>query len=343
MPAEPRCSCRRSSRTWSTCRSSWRSSWQRRWPYVALAAVLPAWLAADTWQHDHPAAADWKGAMALAAALYAVFVAYPFVLNRRARDSRDPYFTAVLGSVFFFFAARRAFLAGGLQAYVGIIPVAEGVVMALILRAAAARSAGGERDLGRLALVAAASLVVRHRRDSAAAQQPVDHDRLGARRRGALVAVPPRAAQGPAVCRQRAARGGVRAARAEPGDLRLRAARQHADRQLVSLHLSDRAASPCCWPPGGCRRPTIGSLPRVPRASSLLPAGAVIVLFILLNIEVADFYATGPEITFRFGVDARAGPHLHALLAGLRARPAHGGDLPAQSLRAESPPSRSSR
>ena len=42
--------------------------------------------------------------------------------------------------------------------------------------------------------------------------------------------------------------------------------------------------------------------PRVPRASSLLPAGAVIVLFILLNIEVADFYATGPEITFRFGV-----------------------------------------
>jgi len=40
----------------------------------------------------------------------------------------------------------------------------------------------------------------------------------------------------------------------------------------------------------------------VPRTSSLLPAAAVIVLFILLNIEVADFYATGPEITFRFGV-----------------------------------------
>ena len=34
----------------------------------------------------------------------------------------------------------------------------------------------------------------------------------------------------------------------------------------------------------------------------LLPAGAAIILFILLNIEVADFYATGPEITFRFGV-----------------------------------------
>ena len=40
----------------------------------------------------------------------------------------------------------------------------------------------------------------------------------------------------------------------------------------------------------------------MPRLSSLLPAGAVILLFLLLNIEIADFYATGPEITFRFGV-----------------------------------------
>ncbi len=28
----------------------------------------------------------------------------------------------------------------------------------------------------------------------------------------------------------------------------------------------------------------------------------MILLFLLLNIEIADFYATGPEITFRFGV-----------------------------------------
>ena len=41
---------------------------------------------------------------------------------------------------------------------------------------------------------------------------------------------------------------------------------------------------------------------RMPRISSLLSASAVILLFIVLNIEVADFYATGPEITFRFGV-----------------------------------------
>jgi len=42
--------------------------------------------------------------------------------------------------------------------------------------------------------------------------------------------------------------------------------------------------------------------PRVPRPRHLLPGAAVVVLFFLLNIEIADFYATGPEIVFRFGV-----------------------------------------
>jgi uncharacterized membrane protein len=40
-----------------------------------------------------------------------------------------------------------------------------------------------------------------------------------------------------------------------------------------------------------------------PRISTLLTPAGVIVLFLLLNIEVADFFATGPEITFRFGAD----------------------------------------
>jgi len=47
---------------------------------------------------------------------------------------------------------------------------------------------------------------------------------------------------------------------------------------------------------------TDDSLPLLPRASTLLPVGGIVVLFILLNIEIADYYAVGPEITFRFGV-----------------------------------------
>ena len=36
--------------------------------------------------------------------------------------------------------------------------------------------------------------------------------------------------------------------------------------------------------------------------SALLPAAGVILLFLVLNIEIADYYATGREITFEFGV-----------------------------------------
>ena len=43
-------------------------------------------------------------------------------------------------------------------------------------------------------------------------------------------------------------------------------------------------------------------LEQLPSATALLSTGGVILLFILLNIEIADFYAEGPEITFQFGV-----------------------------------------
>ena len=46
------------------------------------------------------------------------------------------------------------------------------------------------------------------------------------------------------------------------------------------------------------RRSAPGALPR-PRY--MLPAAAGVLLFLLLNIEIADYYSTGPEILFRFG------------------------------------------
>jgi uncharacterized membrane protein len=43
-------------------------------------------------------------------------------------------------------------------------------------------------------------------------------------------------------------------------------------------------------------------LDALPRVSALLPAAGIILLFLLLNIEIADYYATGSAIAFRFGV-----------------------------------------
>jgi hypothetical protein len=96
--------------------------------------------------------------MLLASSLYAVFTAYPFVLYRRVRDNRDPHLTAVAGSVFFFFAARMALLQGSLGSVIGIVPVAEAVIMAGLLRELLSIEAPKTRDLGRLALVAGSAL-----------------------------------------------------------------------------------------------------------------------------------------------------------------------------------------
>ena len=40
---------------------------------------------------------------------------------------------------------------------------------------------------------------------------------------------------------------------------------------------------------------------KFPRLGNLLACGATILLFLLLNIEIADYYSTGPEILFQFG------------------------------------------
>jgi uncharacterized membrane protein len=275
-------------------------AWKQRWPYVAPAAVIPAWLAAASWQSAHSRPTEWRSAMVLTTAMYAVFAAYPFVLDRRARTSRDPYLTAVAGNVFFFFAARSALVQGGLSSVVGVVPIVAAVVMALLLRELLRIQPVGKRDLARLAFVAGAALGF------------------------ATVAIPLQlkqqwitigwALEGAALCwlyRRIPHRGLFYSALA-----------------LVGVVFGRLALNPSIfmYEPRGMRifnwylyaylTSAVSMLaaawwlaktddrlpPPLPRASTLVPAGAVIVLFILLNIEIADFYASGPEITFRFGV-----------------------------------------
>ena len=133
-------------------------SWKRQWQWIGIAAVLPAWLATAVWYDGHRDPMYWSQVLMLATALYAVFAIYPFVLGSRARESRDPYLTAIVGSVFYFFAARSALLQGGLSSIVGVVPVFEGGVLALLLRALLRIEPKGGRDLARLAIVAGSAL-----------------------------------------------------------------------------------------------------------------------------------------------------------------------------------------
>lgn len=275
-------------------------AWSRRWPQVGVAAVLPAWWATSMWHRDHIGPIEWQAMLTLATAVYAVFVAYPFVLHQRARDSRGPYVTAVLGSAAFFFVARRAFLEGGLHAYLGIVPVVSGVVLTFIVRQLLRAQPPGERDLGRLALVAAAALgfatvaiplqlqnqwvTIGWALEGAALAWlygRVPHKGLLLAASALLAVVFVRLALNPFVFAYEP-RGGMRVI-----NWYLYAYATCAGAMFIAAR----------WLSSTDDRIT----GRLPRGSTWLPVAGVILLFILVNIEVADFYATGPEITFRFG------------------------------------------
>ena len=305
-------------------------AWIYRWPWVAPAAVLPAALAAFFWRStQHPEPAAWASLMTLAVAMYAVFAAYPFVLGRRARESRDPFLTAIGGSAFFFFAARAALRQGALLQYAGAVPIVEAAVMALLLRQLLRLEPVGQRDLGRLALVAATALAfvtvaiplqLNHQwitigwaLEGAAlawTYRRIPHRGLLSWGFALLAAVFVRLALNPAIFVY------------EPRGYRV------FNWYLYAYVICACAMFLAAW---WYSKTEDRLIDRLPRASALLPAAGVILLFLLLNIEIADFYATGPGDHVPLRRDAGAGSDVHDRLARLRAPAADGRHLPAQS------------
>ncbi|MFL5615925.1 MAG: DUF2339 domain-containing protein [Gemmatimonadaceae bacterium] len=276
---------------------------------MTVLAVLPAAGAGFVWMAPHNDASLWSAQLALTVPLYLVFIAYPLVLGRRAGAARAPYLATVLASVLFFFQARSSIDLGGYGAFIGALPIVEAALLALVLADLVRLERSGEprsqAEIARLALVAGASLgfvtlaiplqlernwiTIGWAVEAAALAwlyQRIPHKGLLWFTFGLCAAVFIRLGLNPEVLHY------------EPrGALRIwnwylytyavcSAALLIAGRVLVRT--DDRLQ------------------PQTLRLSSLLPAGAVILLFLLLNIEIADFYAAGPAITFDFFSSALA-------------------------------------
>jgi uncharacterized membrane protein len=274
-------------------------TWRRRWRHVALAAAAVAWAAALQWQGALLPGTSWLRLLVLGGAMYAVFIVYPVLLGRRVQDERDPHVAAVVASAMFFFAARAALEAGHRSYMVGLVPVLESAVLAGLLRQLLALERPGARDLGRLAIVAGAALAfvtvaiplqLRHQwitigwaLEGAALAwlfRRIPHRGLFYSALGLLTAVFVRLALNPAIFEY------------EPrGSLRI------FNWYLYTYVLCSAAMLLAAWWMSSTDDTVIGAA----RASSLLPAAAGVLLFLVLNIEIADYFATGPEITFRFG------------------------------------------
>ena len=270
---------------------------------VTVLAVLPAAAAGFIWMGAHDTPVMWTSQLLFTTPLYLAFVAYPLILGRRAGAARAPHLATVMASAVYFFQARTSIYAGGYGSVIGALPVIEAALLALVLAHLVRLERQGEArtqaELARLALVAGAALgfvtlaiplqlrnnwiTIGWALEAAALAWlygRIPHKGLLLFAVALFAAVFVRLALNPQVLVYEP-RGALR---------------------IWNWYLYTYAVCAGALLVGGrlLRKSDDRLLPEMPRLSSILPAGAVILLFLLLNIEIADYFATGPTITFDF-------------------------------------------
>ncbi|MEO6327176.1 MAG: DUF2339 domain-containing protein [Thermoanaerobaculia bacterium] len=272
-------------------------AFRREWHGLAIAAVLPAFLGAAVFHAHRPE--DWKEALTLAAALYAPFLVYPVLLGARVKRSREPFLAAVLASALFFLLARTCLLQGGFSGVIGLLPVAQAFLMAGLLAYLLKLEPPQARSLDRLALVAGAALAF------ITIAIPLQLDKewitIGWAIEGAALAwlftrLPHRGLLTTSV-----------------GLLLAVFVRLTLNRAVLGYH--PRGSMPILNWYSYTYLVSAASLfiaayflsrtneslrPDLPRPSKFLPPLATLLLFLLVNIEVADYFSTGPALTFQF-------------------------------------------
>jgi len=273
-------------------------TWTFEWPGIAPAtaglAVLALGFAAVV--RDRA----WPRLLLHAAVIYAPFALYPLSAGA-TRATRDPYIAALIVAAASLLAGRQGMIDGGYQWMVGVVPVVIGLVTTVHLRQLLRIEPAGTRDMGRLALVAGGALAFL----TVAIPMQLEHQwiTIGWAFEGAALAwlftrVPHRGLLYAALALLAAVFARLvlnpEVFVYEPrGTLRI------VNWYLYTYVLAAAAMGAAAW---WCSRTDDRLADRIPRPRHLLPGAATVVLFFLVNIEIADFYATGPEIMFRFGV-----------------------------------------
>ena len=268
-------------------------------PWWSVLAVFSTTFAVWHFQlrHVEKGAVEWEKELLLAGLVYAAFLVNPVVLGAKAK--RPPYVAAVLASVSFFLLARVALVSGGLGEVIGILPITQALLLAALLwRLRQIEGPGPAVDTGRLALVAGAALgfitvAIPLQLDKqwitigwaalVAAYgwlyQRVKHRGVLHFATGLAVAVFVRLVLNPAVL-QYHPRGGT----------------PIVNWYLYGYGLPAAAFFVAAW----LFKKTDEIVFWKPRLSTLLQIGATVILFLLVNIEIADFFSTGATLTFNF-------------------------------------------
>ncbi len=278
-------------------------------PWLAPLSVAFTTAAVIGWGINDPAGAPWWHELAFAGALYLPYLAFPLILGERARRLRAPFLAAVLASLGFFLFARHALDTGGFSRMIGALPVAQAIALAVLLARLVrmerqdrkgTEGVPVERDRGRLALVAGAVLAC------VTAAIPLQLDRewitigwalLAAALAALYLRIPHRGLLGwtaglIAVVFVRLAVNPAVLAYHPRGSLAiwnwyLYTYLVPALAFLLAARLLARGDDRLAGPP-------------LPRLSSVAASAGVVLLFLLVNIEIADFFSRGTSLTFAF-------------------------------------------
>ena len=129
------------------------------WHGLPVVSAVVSFLAVLVWAGSAARGADVAvPRLVFAGLLWLLFLALPPLAARRAPAARGPWAAAVLASAAFFLLGRESFAEAGWDGFVGVLPVGIAAALALLLVALLRVEAPAARDLGRLALVAGASL-----------------------------------------------------------------------------------------------------------------------------------------------------------------------------------------
>jgi len=251
-------------------------------------------LAAYVFRLGPPRHDRWDQALVLGAGIWVLCLAYPIVLGKRAARSSEPYLLAVFASVALFPLFRVALEEGGFHPVIGLLPLALALGLAALLARLLTLDVPPEENRGRLALVAGAALAF------VTVSIPLQFERewltLGWALLGAALAwlwgrIPHRALVPWSLALFGAAF--VRLA-FNPAVL---AYHPRTPTPVWNWYLAVYGLAAAAYFIGYALFRRTGPVP-YGGAVRLLPAGGTALLFVLLNLEIADFFAKGRAPSF---------------------------------------------